>query len=288
MIPKNNSNEPEKAWFWDTNKTFYFNQGQIDGKGTLLHFHSEFELYMVTEGECKYFVDNKTYTLKDGDLVLTAPHILHKTSFDQPCICSRFLIYCDYSFVPESIQKFLQTFDYCVTNLSNSYVTAEDLLSKISYENEHPDEYSKDIIKGYLGSLLALIFRSQGVYRTTEIKSKQPFIYSAILFIKNNYSNTITLDDVAKHVAVSSVYLSRSFKSETGFTFKEYLTLYRLRQAETMLKQHPEKSILEISYECGFNDSNHFTTRFKKAYGITPSELRTGKTPQTKNYFIAL
>ena len=164
----------------------------------------------------------------------------------------------------------------------------EGFYEKIKEENEIEDEYSKEVIKGYLGALFALILRSQLRCHTTEIKSKLTFVYSAILFIKNNYSRSITLDEVAKHVSVSSVYLSRSFKSETGFTFKEYLVLYRLRQAENMLKQYPEKSIFEISYDCGFNDSNHFTTRFKSTYGITPSELRAGKTPLAKKYFIAL
>ena len=44
-----------------------------------------------------------------------------------------------------------------------------------------------------------------------------------------------------------------------------------------MLKNEPSRAVTEVAYACGFNDSNYFSYKFKKAYGITPSEVRDSK-----------
>ena len=79
---------------------------------------------------------------------------------------------------------------------------------------------------------------------------------------------------MARMRSVSPEHLSRTFKRETGFGFNEYLTLVRLQHAELMLRDRSAKSISDIAYSCGFNDSNYFSDRFKKAYGIPPLRYR--------------
>ena len=74
--------------------------------------------------------------------------------------------------------------------------------------------------------------------------------------------------------AVSAEHLSRTFKKETGFGFSEYLTLVRLQKAEYMLRNEPGRSVCEIAYACGFNDSNYFSAKFKQTYGKAPSKFK--------------
>ena len=68
----------------------------------------------------------------------------------------------------------------------------------------------------------------------------------------------------------SQEHLSRTFKKHTGFGFNEYLTLVRLQHAEQLLKGDEKMSISTIAYNCGFNDSNYFSDKFKKMYGTSP------------------
>ena len=75
-------------------------------------------------------------------------------------------------------------------------------------------------------------------------------------------------------LSVSAEHLSRSFKRETGFGFKEYITLLRLKNAEELLKTRKNMSISEIAFLCGFNDSNYFSDKFKRTYGISPLNFR--------------
>ncbi len=64
------------------------------------------------------------------------------------------------------------------------------------------------------------------------------------------------------------------FKKETGFGFCEYLNLLRLQKAEALLKQSDNLSISLIASECGFNDSNYFSVKFKEMYGISPKKVQ--------------
>ena len=107
-------------------------------------------------------------------------------------------------------------------------------------------------------------------------QDRNSIVNTAVKYIQENYTSTIRLADLAKMLSVSEEHLSRLFKKEITFGFSEYVTLIRLQKAEHMLKNEPSRAITEVAYACGFNDSNYFSYKFKKAYGITPSQLRDG------------
>nr|MCR5236353.1 AraC family transcriptional regulator [Lachnospiraceae bacterium] len=98
-------------------------------------------------------------------------------------------------------------------------------------------------------------------------------VETAKLFIEENYSKDISLDDVSGHVDVSPYYFTRLFKEETGVTFLEYLTSIRMDKARELMKD-PSVSVKDICGEVGYADPNYFSRIFKKTVGITPTEYR--------------
>jgi len=104
-------------------------------------------------------------------------------------------------------------------------------------------------------------------------------VEDTIKYIQQNYMADIRLTSAAKHLSVSPEHLSRTFKQKTAFGFNEYLTLYRLQRAEQILLNEPGRSIIDVAYACGFNDSNYFSYKFKEHYGISPSKIRGGVKP---------
>lgn len=75
---------------------------------------------------------------------------------------------------------------------------------------------------------------------------------------------------------ISKSYLSKKFKSVTGFGFKEYLVNVRIKNACTLLLD-TNKSITDIAFECGFNDSNYFGDAFRHVKGMSPNKYRRNK-----------
>lgn len=94
-------------------------------------------------------------------------------------------------------------------------------------------------------------------------------IYKVINFINSNYMSKITLEQAAKEVFFTSQYLSKIFKEETGFTFKQYLNYTRIERSKALLKED-ELPHSEIAYLVGFSDQSHFSRSFKKETGMSP------------------
>jgi two-component system response regulator YesN len=95
-------------------------------------------------------------------------------------------------------------------------------------------------------------------------------------YVEANYTNDIMLTQVAEHVNLSSVYLSRLFKEQGGMNFSDFLVQCRINRACELLKETSYK-IYEICEEVGYTDVKHFYGVFKKKMHCTPSEYRHGR-----------
>lgn len=95
-----------------------------------------------------------------------------------------------------------------------------------------------------------------------------------MLYIQENYSKDISLDDVSGLVNISPYYFSKIFKEETGENFIEYLTKIRIEKAKEFLVK-PDISIKEAGIRSGYTDPNYFSRIFKKQTDMTPSEYKT-------------
>ena len=92
-------------------------------------------------------------------------------------------------------------------------------------------------------------------------------------WMNDEYSCALTLSQASTQAGVHPVHVSRSFRRTLGCTFREYLTLIRIRRATDLLKQS-STCITEIAFACGFSDHAHFTRTFKRATGLTPTAYR--------------
>ena len=235
------------------------------------HCHEDkFEVYYMVSGKCRYFIDDKPYEVIAGDVVLIPEGVIHRTDYDQS-ESTRLLVECSRHFIPDELREKLAPFLYIYRNPT----AAREIhlaLSRIEEEFKINDDMTVEALIAQMRIFVCLLVRNATTIEKTD--SKNAMIEDAITYIKENYSSEITLSAVAKLHFVSPEHLSRTFKRETGFGFNEYLTLVRLQHAELMLRDRSAKSISDIAYSCGFNDSNYFSDRFKKAYGIPPLRYR--------------
>jgi two-component system response regulator YesN len=113
------------------------------------------------------------------------------------------------------------------------------------------------------------------LFNTNQINSSKisNLTKTAQRYIEENFSNPITLEDVAFRINVSPQYLSRLFKEETGENFIDYLTRIRIKAARKLL-EGTEHNVKEICFKTGYGDPNYFSRIFKKATGLTPTEYK--------------
>ena len=92
-------------------------------------------------------------------------------------------------------------------------------------------------------------------------------------FIDTHYLEPISLDEVANELGFNPQYFSRFFKRNTGETFGQFLTRYRLMKACYLLATD-DSPISEIAEQSGFNTDKTFHRVFKRRMGITPRMYR--------------
>ncbi len=100
-------------------------------------------------------------------------------------------------------------------------------------------------------------------------------IKSAVRFIREHYSERLTLDIIAKNSFTDKFTLSKKFKALTGHTVVEYIKCERKK--ELMHQGIPSGT---AAVQCGFNNISFFTRTFKKYTAMLPCEY---KKKQRKN-----
>ena len=90
-------------------------------------------------------------------------------------------------------------------------------------------------------------------------------------YINSNYSERITIDDLAKMGGMSKYYFISSFKEFTGLTPMEYILRFRLSKAKFYL-EFSDLKIQNIAQKIGFSSTTAFTHTFTRYIGVTPSQ----------------
>lgn len=98
-------------------------------------------------------------------------------------------------------------------------------------------------------------------------------VESAAAFIRENYKENITLNDVAEAVFISQFHLSHLFKEVLNCTVGEYITKVKMENAKRLL-HNPKNTLSDIADCLNYVDSSYFGKVFKKYEGVTPSQYR--------------
>jgi two-component system response regulator YesN len=98
-------------------------------------------------------------------------------------------------------------------------------------------------------------------------------IEKANQYIQEYYNEDISLDEIARHVNLSSYYFSRFYKNSTGTSFSDKMVMVRMEKAKELLKKE-ELSIKDVSFMVGYVDPNYFSKIFKKFTGYNASEYK--------------
>jgi two-component system, response regulator YesN len=99
-------------------------------------------------------------------------------------------------------------------------------------------------------------------------------IRDALHYIQKNYTRNISLKHIAQLFSMNPDYFSYLFKRQTGINFSEYLTNYRIHEAERILKSDLNVKTYEVAEKVGFGSSKYFAKVFKDVTGFTPTGYR--------------
>lgn len=270
-----------------------YNEDSVTGPD---HMHDSIQINYVMHGSLKHHINNTAHDLVKGDIFIIPPFVHHRLS-PKPN-CSFEVI--ELEFLPEFIfgnhidmENLENIFDFAYIepflvsecevrprlNLSGKAQTeVEMLLTRLLAEYENRNNSFLLAIKSLVMWLLVFVGRCFHE-DVRDVESRQLFdrhrtaISSAIEYIDQNFTDDVSIEK-ASHVAMlSQSYFSYLFKSMTGKTFVEYLTELRIQEAMRLLK-NTNKRVVDICFESGFKNVNHFNRTFKNYAGISPLQYR--------------
>ena len=106
------------------------------------------------------------------------------------------------------------------------------------------------------------------------VGDRYDLINSMILnYIYENYQQSFSLDEMSNSLNYSLPHLRYVFKLKNGVPLANFITEFRLKKALDKLK-NTSCTICEAATSAGFPDTNHFSTLFKKRYGVSPSSFK--------------
>lgn len=263
------------------------------GKGThyesyFPHTHNFTELEIITSGSADHIVEGKVYNIKKGDVVVLMPSFVHELQnvhklehynfkFDLEKLI---LLETDIEklsgfqslFILEPFHKYQHDYISHMTLDDNQFAKVKILCDLIYEEwNNQKDGY-KWVIKSYFLALLTYLGRNYSP-KVAGSSPKINSIINTVSYIQENLSQKITVSKLASMACLSERQYTRIFKEIYGVPPIEYVINCRLTLACRMMK-NTQKSILEISMNCGFVDKVYFCRLFKNRYNITPGQYR--------------
>lgn len=234
------------------------------------HYHRQMEIFYLLEGSVVIVVNSKAFHVEKGGILVIPPLLPHSSIYSN-VHNSRMVINFSTSYLPSELATAVDA-PFYVEQQPESVSEINSLFGIIQREYNSGRDYRETALVHAISLLTILLLRLRT--RATAPVIKEDFIEKAISYIQKQYAGCIRITEAAQHCGVTPEHLSRTFKRKTNLHFNEYVLSYRLKQAEIQLLADPPKTITEIAYACGFNDSNYFSSCFKKTYGITPSEFR--------------
>jgi len=255
----------------------YFSETEILQKE--IHFHNEYELIFVTEGQVQVTAGDAHYTASRNHLILIS-NLEHHSVTNPGGTYKRYCVTLDVSTAdrhlghsrllsllknhPQGFSHVLDTTPFCDA--------ARRIFQNIVRYNTN-EEFADDLIVACITELLALLCKHYPDHFSMAHSATEDKILKVQRYIDKHFQEPLKMDELAKQFYISSCYLSHKFKELTGLSPKQYLMSVRLKNASVLLL-NTDMTVSEIADSVGFPDHSNFIKSFKKIYHVLPKDFR--------------
>jgi AraC-like DNA-binding protein/mannose-6-phosphate isomerase-like protein (cupin superfamily) len=262
-----------------------------------IHRHEFVQIEYIWKGRLKHVINDHVFDVYKGDIFLMPPYVPHR--FIDAYADSFELV--EFEFAPEFINErfspdaadapfmdfaYLEPFLVDENrirprlNLTGSLqLEVEGILTEILGEDRERRTDFQLVVKALLLRLLVLVKRESA---KTVLEDPTGGLFgrhmlalrATVEHLNANYAKDISVADAADMTMVSQTYFRTLFKQMTGKSFTGYLRALRISRAIEMLEKEPRKKVIDVCYDVGYRNVNHFNRIFRQETGLTPMEMR--------------
>ena len=248
--------------------------------------HDFWEMVYIDAGNVRIKANNREFFLKQGEVIFHKPNEFHTLKTDNETAANVFVI----SFVcsseamnffkrktmtvPSKLKKNISTIiqEY---SLTFNPMATKDIKLELK---ENPPIGGQQMIKTYLEQFLIMLIRSETESHDLRIfpskESMENHLVSQVIqIIEENTYNKITVEHICSKLNYSRTYLSKIFKTTTGYTILEYILKNKIREAKKLIREE-RYNFTQNSDLLNFDNPHYFSTVFKKISNMTPSNYK--------------
>ena len=239
------------------------------------HWHHEWELIRVIEGELLFFLEDRQQKINAGEIVLIPSETLHGAQ-PEKCVyeCLVFDLYGLIGKI-DALKPQLRPF-YNMEVIPENYFTNRN--KEVSYVLDIFSEESSSSCTALetvsaICNLFAWIIKEKRYRKNRNMGRRSLEIKPVLEYIETHYNEDLSLDALANVAGMNARYFCKIFYAATKNTPMNYVNQYRIEHAAFLLDT-TDLSVTEIATSCGFYDSSYFTKVFKKYKNTTPKHFR--------------
>ena len=218
------------------------------------HQHKDYEIFIYTSGKGKLHIDGQEYDAEQGIIVVMPPNLVHGSiSYDN----LRYL-----AILGNSDE--LMHIDSPIVFKDNERGEGFTLLQMVFANRYESREYFDSLCNSFIHFVL------RNVKATNQIEKNINKIKRQMMtkFHDSNFSVT----ELLKQSGYAEDYIRAHFKKIVGKTPVEYLNELRIKHAKTLISIYQgSMSLIDISFNCGFDDYIYFSRKFKQVVGVSPN-----------------
>jgi AraC-like DNA-binding protein len=253
------------------------------------HYHPEYELVLVRKSTGRRMVGDNIGYFGEGDLVFMGPLLPHVWTND-PVFINGEADYLADAIVVQFVDSFLGEYFMQIPEMEHF-----KKFLRLSYRGMEIKGKTRDRISVIMNDMLnmnglqrvaqliAIFDLLAGANEYSLLSSPSPVqnipyrtarhFRDINEYIMNHFHEEISLAEISRVANMAVTTFCNFFKEHYRVTFIEYLNTIRVAHACRLLSE-PDMKIVEVSYECGFNNLANFHKQFKKLKNMTPTDYR--------------
>ncbi len=241
-----------------------------------LHHHDYYEFFLTLSGKAIQEINGKRQSLPERSLVLVRPGDVHTY------IKEGEFSFVNLTFTSDTMKKLCDYFGSSLENIIKKEIPPTVILSRENFDSVFEKLNNLNTIslsdtekanlkmKLILTDIMAFIIEGD----SERSRSLAPlWLSSLVLHCKKAENINITLQEMAEFSNKSREHISRCFKKYYGVTVAQFMNEQKLNYSANLLL-NSNLPVIDICYECGFQNLSWFYRKFKEKFDLTPHQFR--------------
>lgn len=237
-----------------------------------LHWHEYYEVEILLTGHATEYVNDKIIEKSKGSFSILSPSACHAVELDGDALLVNIRMRERFFNGYEEIRRKIELPGGAISGILppkdfEKLIFICQIIREDFEETNLLSEASRHLVFCLLHKLV------ENTESRSQNKSGEKQMSDILYYINHNFTQKLTVESTAKVFGFASNYFGKMFFQRAGISFNDYVNNVRLNYGYSLVIEN-EQSIEDIATACGFGDRTYFATKFRRQFGMTPTECR--------------